>query len=215
MALKTCVKAGSITNLSDARYFSALGVEWIGFTFEQDLPKAIAPDTVYEMLEWIYGPTITGEFHSKPMREVNHLVDYLSLQALQLGPAYTQQHCYEATVPVIKELQISKQTTADSIADEFAHFYGSASYFLLNGRNNGIDWEQLQNGSPISTDQLRELCQQFFIVLDVNLSAATVLDVLEEVQPAGINLIGGEETEVGVKTFDDLDAVMEKLEIED
>lgn len=215
MALKTQVKAGSITNLSDARYFSALGVEWIGFALDESSPKTIAPNTVHEMLEWLFGPTNTGEFRQKEMREVNHLAQYLSLGAVQLGPGYSPEQCREATVPVIKELELSPKATADQLADTMAGFHGSVNHFLLNGREHGINWEQLQQAGPISPDDLRHLCQQFPILLDLPFSHETVLDVLEEVQPAGINLTGGEEIEVGVKTFDDLDAVMEKLEIEE
>lgn len=215
MALITNVKAGSITNLSDARYFSALGVSWIGFALEEQSTKAIDPETVNEMLEWLYGPTITGEFTNKTMREVNHLVEYLQLGAVQLGPSYTAEDCQNANSLVIKEVSLSSDATYDHLADTLAAFHGSVTYFLINGRSHDIDWQQFQEGNPVDTDQLRSLCQKFPVLLDLSFSDETVLDVLEEVQPTGINLTGGEEIEVGVKQFDDLDAVMEKLEIEE
>jgi phosphoribosylanthranilate isomerase len=215
MALITKVKAGSITNLSDARYFSALGVSWIGFALEEDSSKAIDPKTVNEMLEWLYGPTITGEFTNKPMREVNHLVAYLQLGAVQLGPAYSAEDCHEAAVPVIKEVALTHETTYQQLTDTLTEYYNSATYFLLNGRSHNIGWNQLRDGHPADTDQLRYLCQQFPVLLDLPFSDETVLDVLEEIQPAGINLTGGEEIEVGVKQFDELDAVMEKLEVDE
>ena len=51
---------GSITNLTDARYFSAWEVEWLGFNLSQGEENAISPLQVAAMREWVEGPKIVG-----------------------------------------------------------------------------------------------------------------------------------------------------------
>jgi phosphoribosylanthranilate isomerase len=48
MALKTKVKAGNITNLSDARYCAGMGVDWLGFPAD-----VVNPDTFKEITNWV------------------------------------------------------------------------------------------------------------------------------------------------------------------
>jgi phosphoribosylanthranilate isomerase len=36
-------------------------------------------------------------------------------------------------------------------------------------------------------------------------------EVLDDLQPAGVNLYGGDEEKVGVKSFDELDAFLEQV----
>ncbi len=52
------VKAGSITHLTDARYFAALGVEWLGI----NLDALHDPVQDYkEIVDWVEGPIIVPE----------------------------------------------------------------------------------------------------------------------------------------------------------
>ena len=45
--LKTKVKASSITNLTDARYFAAWGVNWLGFDLRQGSDTYVQPQLVH------------------------------------------------------------------------------------------------------------------------------------------------------------------------
>ena len=84
--------------------------------------------------------------------------------------------------------------------------------FLLNFDKNGIGWEQLDEQAR---QQLRSLCRDYRIILSMDFDAAALEEVLESVQPYGINVRGGAEEKVGFKSFDELDELFEGLETYD
>jgi phosphoribosylanthranilate isomerase len=61
MALKTLVKIGGITNLSDARYCAGMGVDMLGFNVIQGHPNYISPESFQQIRGWITGPLIVAE----------------------------------------------------------------------------------------------------------------------------------------------------------
>ena len=63
MPLKTLVKVGNITNLSDARYCAGMGVDFLGFCVVQGQPSHIAINTFQEIRGWVNGPKIVAEMY--------------------------------------------------------------------------------------------------------------------------------------------------------
>ena len=59
--LSKIVKAGSITNLTDARFFAAYDVDFIGFNFDPKSPDYISPQNALAIKGWITGPKIVAE----------------------------------------------------------------------------------------------------------------------------------------------------------
>ena len=62
MSLKTEVKVGHISNLSDARYCAGMGVQYLGFSMDSNSEHYVDQDTLKTIKEWIVGPKIVGEF---------------------------------------------------------------------------------------------------------------------------------------------------------
>jgi len=56
--LNAKIKISQVNNLTDARYFSAWGVNYLGFDVLPNSPRFIAPPLVKEIAEWIEGPKI-------------------------------------------------------------------------------------------------------------------------------------------------------------
>ena len=63
MSLRTSVKVSSITNLSDARYCSGMGVDMLGFRSIPDQNKYVTPERYQEMKGWLAGPKIVAEIY--------------------------------------------------------------------------------------------------------------------------------------------------------
>ncbi len=51
----------NVTNLSDARYFAAWGVDYLGFNRKKDSPYYIEEAQLIEMKEWVSGPQVLIE----------------------------------------------------------------------------------------------------------------------------------------------------------
>ena len=76
--LKVKVKAGSITNLTDARYFAAREAEWLSFPLGEGAGM-IEPIKVKAIAEWVDGVKIVGEFNFSSPEEIVSLSEGLSL----------------------------------------------------------------------------------------------------------------------------------------
>ena len=63
MSLKTLVKVGSITNLTDARYCAGMEVDILGFRAIEGQEGYIPPQKFQEIRGWINGPKIVAEIY--------------------------------------------------------------------------------------------------------------------------------------------------------
>ena len=210
------IKAGSITNLTDARYFSAWEVEWLGFNLSQGEENAISPLQVAAMREWVEGPKIVGEFSLSSKEDILHQVAELQLDAVQVGmfTDLTTVMDLSNELPVIKEIVIEKSSSAGDIEFMLSHFSPHASYFLLNFDKGGFTWAEVKKGGILSPEILRDFCQRYPILLGIGVQASEVKDMLAYLQPAGLNLLGGEEEKTGIKSYDDVDDIFEQLSLE-
>jgi phosphoribosylanthranilate isomerase len=63
MPLKTVVKVGNISNLSDARYCAGMGVDMLGFCAIEGQPNYISPKLFQEIRGWVSGPKVVAEIY--------------------------------------------------------------------------------------------------------------------------------------------------------
>ncbi len=63
MALKRIVKVGNITNLSEARYCSGMGVDMLGFRVIEGQENHLPAATYQEIKGWITGPKVVAEIY--------------------------------------------------------------------------------------------------------------------------------------------------------
>ena len=83
--LKIKVKASSVTNLTDARYFAAWGVDWIGFDFEEGSDRHLPVVNMRAIREWLDGVRFVGEFGAAHAPEaIAQAARDLQLDAVQL-----------------------------------------------------------------------------------------------------------------------------------
>ena len=215
--LRTKIKASSITNLTDARYFAAWDVEWMGFILDPGSELYVPPPTVQAIRDWIDGPGIVGEFNRQSAEEIRTAAELLQLDAVQAGMFTSPETLIEleGALPVIKEVVIesgSDEATVREQLDDFAHL---AAYFLLNFDKNGITWPQLKSGGPLPLEALRSICRQHAVYLSIDLDAGSLDELLRELQPRGLSLRGGVEERDGYKSFDEMDDIFEALEVEE
>lgn len=207
------IKASSIHNLTDARYFAAWNVEWLGFALELGHPHYTRPQDVQEIKDWLVGPKIVGEFGiSQDADAIEAAIQLLNLDAIQLG-MFTAPHTLEAleeqtifqewVVEDIEELQV--------LAQHCATWKGTVNYFQVDLEKNGWSWERLQE-QPTALQELSDICQQYPIILAISCAPESVEALLAALPIQGLSIQGGEEEKVGIKSFDDLDAIFEVLE---
>ena len=211
--LKTKVKASSVTNLTDARYFAAWDVEWLGFNFDTGSEGYIQPQAMQAIKEWVDGVKIIGEFSLQPFEEILSAADLLELDGVQLGPftpSDTLRALHENEAPILLEAVVEEAGKLEEATAGFAAMAPYVEAFILNFDKNGISWKSLQGGT---LKYLMELCLDYPVILSLDFDAGTLEEALESLQLYGINVRGGAEEKVGFKSFDELDELFEALEI--
>lgn len=212
--LKTKIKANSVTHLTDARYFAAWEVEWLGFNLQEGHEKFIEPARVLAIREWVDGPRITAEFDWAEAAAIRQVASDLQVESLQLGPLFDRQtvQALAADYSIIREIVVEGYSQVEDIEDTLESLQPYVEAFLLNFSKGGIRWSDLEQGRPLTVDRLAEWCQRFSILLDIDLEDTSPSDLVEELDLYGFAVSGSEEEQVGVKSFDELDAFFEDLE---
>lgn len=216
--LRTKVKASAITNLTDARYFAAREVTWLGFCLDPADENYITPQEVLAIKEWVDGPLIVGEFNLQTTDEITAAIGLLNLDVIQAG-MFTSFETLESLfaahpdLTVIKEFVIEPTTPAEALREQLKSYSHLTSKFILNFDKNGIPWSALEKGQPFSLAFLSALCRQYEILLSIDLSPAGAGVILSTLDPAGLNVRGGLEEKVGFKSFDELDGLFDVLEL--
>ncbi len=208
------IKASSINNLTDARYFAAWNIEWLGFSLEPGNSNHTRPQDVKEIKDWLVGPKIVGEFGmGQTATEINEAVEMLNLDAVQLSMfADSSVATKIQKVPVFKEW-VLQDLGELSVFEEACAVLATKNihYFILDLSKNNIDWASL-TANKAALQTLQEICQEYPILLNISCPPSSIESMINTIQPHGLSIEGGEEEKVGVKSFDDLDELFEQLE---
>lgn len=213
--LKLPIKASRIANLTDARYFAAWEVEWLGFCLDQSAEYFLQAQEVMAIKEWITGPQIVGEFGWQAPEEIIEIARLLQLDAVQVGPLMTPDQLLALKdLTLLQEWIIEPGTSPEELRKHLTAATPAVDLFLLNFSQNATTWSAIQASTSFGVEDLAGLCRDFPILLDWSIPAAELESALEEVQPKGLSLQGGVEEKVGVKSFDELDELLEVLEVQ-
>lgn len=190
--LKTKIIAADLQNLTDARYFAAWLVDYMSFNFSEpnvNLPK------IKEIMDWVEGPIFCAQYTG--LEESNYINDHLvalSIDHLLLGP-YAKDELVNSDWQVI-------QTTL--LEEDIKELTANRSYIIQSHKT----FDQF---SQDEKNTLKKQCRSHSIYLDCDFKSTNIEDILT-LGITGLVLRGGEEEKVGVKSYDDLDKIMEALE---
>ena len=183
MPLKIPFKAGSITNLTDARFFAAYEVDYIGFCFDPQSPNYISPQNALAIKGWIHGPKIVAEFANQDLDNVLNIINFFEPDVLELGDEY-----FDSTgLKINSDLPIIFKTSKEN-----AQFISSKNIlFILSEEENSFDLP----------------AHQFPIMIDITNKEFDVSKFMGD----AIQIKGVAEMEVGVRDYDELGELMEGL----
>jgi len=91
--MKPQLIAAGISNLDEARYFSAMGVDWIGFDMDR-----ISADAVNAITAWIVGPKFFAEFTAAQDDMVFEIVHKTGVQGICLPVSADIPSWYQGSV---------------------------------------------------------------------------------------------------------------------
>lgn len=206
--MNTKIKAGAITNLTDARYFAAWGVEWIGFSLDSTSEKFVPSTTLQAIKSWIDGVKIVGEFGWQDSQNILEIAEGLQLDGIQLNMTSSISDAkHLQKFYLFKELVLEKDKKLTDYRTYLESFSSLIQCFILNFSKNGFTWEDI----AVEIPTLRTLVSDFPILIQSNLQPNQMVELLKAVNPCGVHLLGGEEEQVGVKSFELMDEILEQL----
>ena len=201
------IKASQITNLTDARYFAAWGVEWLGFGLEPGQDHVVAPAQMAAIKEWVEGPKMVGEFSGLDVDLIRQSVDLLGLDAVEVS-RFANLSALQLSIPIIMDIVMEAHLEPEALID-LLKTNETAEYFILDFEKNA-SINNFREKFPVSW--LSGLAKQFPVFIRTGLDTYSLEEITQEIKPLGISLAGGEEEKVGLKSFDELDQIFEALE---
>jgi phosphoribosylanthranilate isomerase len=208
MSFPTRIKVSNIDNLTEARYFAGAQVDWLTFCLDDDSPRCVKPLTVHDIAEWIQGPQLVGEMGDYTVDKMHEVAEALELDLLQCRLSTSANKIGQLQYPVIGEISLPSDTSLHSVQQQCEKHASEVAYFQLS-----IPTES-EEALPFSEKALRELTAQYPVILDFPWEQDTLLSLIDRYQPAGINLEAAGEQQTGLKSFEEVEQLLESLEVE-
>ena len=192
MSLKTKVKAGNITNLSDARYCAGMGVDWLGFP-----AKEVTPVIFKEITDWVTGPQFVLEVDSlEIMVEVStYATSTIQISILQLS--------WINSIPGKDWIVTLRLSDWNKFKDELIAYKEKIAHLI-------VSLDDPQNLQTL----LSSIHLHFQILVEFNGTEYSLHEILA-LPIDGINISGSNEMKPGLKDFEALSSVLEELEVVD
>lgn len=212
---KTVVKAAGVTTLTDARYFAARGVDWLGLSLDSSQDDHLNVAAALAIKEWVEGVRIIGEFGWANLEEIDYAIQSLALDAVQVGPFADEEALNKLSERCVlfREVVVEPGMTAGSLSVAIEEGATLVYATVVNLAKNGISWSDLvQGNAALTIDELKELCGQYALVLRIDIEPGDLEKCLHTLNPWGIEVRGGEEEKTGFKSFDELDDWLDTLE---
>jgi phosphoribosylanthranilate isomerase len=193
MSLKTKVKVGNITNLSDARYCAGMGVDWLGFPIESVNTKTFA-----EITSWVTGPQFMIELKAGAVPE--SLYEY-GVELIQVDSDWLSEVQAFKDFELIITISLANWS---KVKDQLKTTKAKVRYVVVN---------DLSGDYELDMYTLKEIAAVVDVLLDLESSSYT-LDQILEFPIAGLNLTGNAEMKPGLNDNSQLSEILEKLEVE-
>jgi phosphoribosylanthranilate isomerase len=194
MALKTKVKVGNITNLSDARYCAGMGVDLLGFPITGD--RAITLEKFKEINGWITGPELVLEIDSP--ENASQLIEMFYGNHIEIDASHLPflENIKNISLLVRVDLKDWKKTSS-----------------LLHPFKQYIRYLIVKDYLDASIKVLKEVASDYSVLAEYNPEEGDLDEVLD-LPVEGIALKTDEELKPGLKDYQKLSSILEKLELD-
>lgn len=180
------VKICGITSLEIANQAIEAGADFIGFVFAKSKRQMNMADAAEISREIPKHVKKVGVFVNESIENIHAIAATVGLDYVQLHGDESPSFCNQVKVPVIKAIKIKEKQDVEEIAK-----YNSI-YFLLDsppgkyqgGNGETFDWELVKE---VSKDKYK-------IILAGGLTPSNVAQAIQQVQPFGVDVSSGVES---------------------
>lgn len=207
--LITKVKAESVTSLTEGRYFSGMGVDYIGFSFTENKPNSIQTTLAKEIMDWLSGPTFVAEISGSSPESIKTICTQLNISTIQTDQQIDFTQLPPQIEEVIVNILIDNKTTETSLSNWMTDHKTQVSYYILDVTQFD-NWEKVQS---LKLDKvMQNLASQFPCFIKWFFEPELLIQALDFIKPMGVVLATGNELSVGMQSFEEVDKLIELLE---
>jgi phosphoribosylanthranilate isomerase len=184
-----------VNNLTDARYFAAMGVDFLGFCCNTGTELYCTPSKIREITEWVEGPLFVLEFDGwQHEDEIKAILDSGLGQALHVGAFST--YTTHFGVPLFKDIILDAIEEADLTQVDFPVIRSDKPFGCLSEK---------------SLEALLTMSKTKQIFLDLPFDTSDIETLSSALPECGLIVRGGTEEKTGIKSFADLDDIFDLL----
>ena len=203
----TMIKASRVAHLTDARYFAAREVDYLGFNLEEGTEGYLDPIHMKAIREWVQGPKIVGEFYKTPTRVVCEAAAFFGFEVVQVSAKHHGGGLADlGDLEIILAFEIGENGLSFSV-EQIKNWAPLVDLFLFDFSKIRVTEAYFQENKDFWTPIFALKPS----LLHADLPAPVWPGLLAEMGLAGISLTGGEEEQVGVKSFDDLEDIFDAV----
>jgi len=195
MLLKTKVKVGNVTNLSDARYCAGMGVDLLGFPIGNG-DNQITHETFEEIATWVAGPQFVFEYTDG--------IDHSLFQKVTQSPSI--QHIQ---VTYAQYAELAPQLRHRSVILEA----NLKEWALIEKENLPLAYLILKDPKANNWEQIAKINSKVPVLVPYTYIQSDIEDITQ-LPITGLVLSGSAEHKPGHKNYDHLADVLESLEVD-
>lgn len=186
----------SISNLSDARYCAGMGVELLGFCFDETNGISISE---FEAIKgWLSGVKIVAEFYTSNLDFIKQTIDNIKPDFVHISVENTNWED-EISVPIIYDFNIDNKIPI---------FPKLGSLVVLSCSNDG---HNIYDNHLLIKELVFD--NEYKLFFGYGITAENIKVHISTYKAFGIALKGGSEIAPGLKSFDELADILEAIEV--
>jgi phosphoribosylanthranilate isomerase len=194
----TKIKICGLSEIQHALAAAEAGADFLGLVFALSR-RQVSIEKALPIAKEIHAmspqPIVVGVFVNSTAEEVNRTADCCNLDWVQLSGDETWDYCQQIERPIIKTIHISSTKTVEEIISEIA-----MGYRLLTRQDfvclidSKVGEAYGGTGQVFDWNLAKEISARFSVIIAGGLTPTNVSRLVEEVQPWGVDVSSGVET---------------------
>ena len=195
-----------MTNLKDVKVAVDGGVDAVGFIFYKKSPRSVTMQAVREIvLELPPFVDSVGVFVNETAEQINKIADHCKLDRVQLHGDESPAFCKKIRRRVIKAIRVKDIQSLKKLSD-----YPVSSFLLdtfsedqYGGTGKVFDWNLAYSAKKYGP-----------IILAGGLTPINVRQAIQRIQPYGVDVCSGVESQPGIKDHKKMQAFLKNVKAE-